>query len=61
MKKNLLKLAAGAAALAASLSAHAAPGIAVSVAPEKTSLGKSDDVIVKVTFTNTSGSPQYVL
>ena len=61
MKKDLLKLAAGAAALAASLSAHAAPGIAVSVAPEKTSLGKSDDVIVKVTFTNTSDSPQYVL
>jgi peptidyl-Lys metalloendopeptidase len=61
MKKDLLKLAAGAAALAASLSAHAAPGIAVSVAPEKTSLGKSDDVVVKVTFTNTSDSPQYVL
>jgi peptidyl-Lys metalloendopeptidase len=61
MQGNLLKLAAGAAALAASLSAHAAPGIAVSVAPEKTSLGKSDDVVVKVTFTNTSDSPQYVL
>ena len=70
MKKDLLKLAAGAAALAVSLSAlsaHAAPGngngngVVVSVAPEKTSLGKSDDVVVKVTFTNTSGSPQYVL
>jgi len=61
MQGNLLKLAAGAAALCASLSAHAAPGIAVSVAPEKASLGKSDDVVVKVTFTNTSDSPQYVL
>ncbi|SDC86016.1 extracellular peptidase. Metallo peptidase. MEROPS family M35 [Massilia sp. PDC64] len=68
MRKDLLKLAAGAAALAVSLSAlsaHAAPGngngVVVSVAPEKTSLGKSDDVVVKVTFTNTSGSPQYVL
>jgi peptidyl-Lys metalloendopeptidase len=36
-------------------------GVVVSVAPEKASLGKSDDVVVKVTFTNTSGSPQYVL
>ena len=65
MKKDLLKFAAGAAALAVALSAQAAPasgnGVVVSVAPEKTSLGKTDDVVVKVTFTNTSGSPQYVL
>jgi peptidyl-Lys metalloendopeptidase len=44
------------------MSAQAAnDGIVVSVAPEKASLGKSEDVVVKVTFTNTSGSPQYVL
>jgi peptidyl-Lys metalloendopeptidase len=62
MSKHLLKLAAGAAALALSMTAQAANNnIAVSVAPEKASLGKSDDVVVKVTFTNTSGSPQYVL
>jgi peptidyl-Lys metalloendopeptidase len=62
MNKNMLNLAAGAAVLAMSMSAHAAAsGVVVSVAPEKASLGKSDDVVVKVTFTNTSGSPQYVL
>jgi peptidyl-Lys metalloendopeptidase len=64
MSKDLLKWAVGAAALAVSMAAQAAPannGVVVSVAPEKASLGKSDDVVVKVTFTNTSGSPQYVL
>jgi peptidyl-Lys metalloendopeptidase len=62
MNTKLLKLAAGAAALAMSMAAQAAnEGIVVSVAPEKASLGKSEDVVVKVTFTNTSGSPQYVL
>jgi peptidyl-Lys metalloendopeptidase len=58
----MLKWAAGAAVLAMSMAAQAADnGVVVSVAPEKASLGKSDDVVVKVTFTNTSGSPQYVL
>ena len=63
MSRNLLKMAVGAAVLAMAMSAQAAGnnGVVVSVAPEKTSLGKSDDVVVKVTFTNTSGSPQYVL
>jgi peptidyl-Lys metalloendopeptidase len=62
MNTKLLKLAAGAAALAMAMGAQAAnDGIVVSVAPEKASLGKSEDVVVKVTFTNTSGSPQYVL
>jgi peptidyl-Lys metalloendopeptidase len=62
MSKKILKLAAGAAALAMAMAAQAAnDGIVVSVAPEKASLGKSEDVVVKVTFTNTSGSPQYVL
>jgi len=62
--KCVLKLAVGAAVLAMSMGAQAATannGVVVSVAPEKASLGKSDDVFVKVTFTNTSGSPQYVL
>jgi len=63
MSRNLLKLAVGAAVLAMSMSTQAASnnGVVVSVAPEKASMGKSDDVVVKVTFTNTSGSPQYVL
>jgi peptidyl-Lys metalloendopeptidase len=62
MNGNMLKWAAGAAVLAMSMAAQAADnGVVVSVAPEKASLGKSDDVVVKVTFTNTSGSPQYVL
>jgi peptidyl-Lys metalloendopeptidase len=62
MSKDLLKLAAGAAALVVSMAAQASNnGIVVSVAPEKASLGKTDDVVVKVTFTNTSDSPQYVL
>ena len=63
MSRNLLKMAVGAAVLAMSMSTQAASnnGIVVSVAPEKASMGKSDDVVVKVTFTNTSGSPQYVL
>jgi peptidyl-Lys metalloendopeptidase len=48
--------------LAMSMAAQAGNnGVVVSVAPEKASLGKSEDVVVKVTFTNTSGSPQYVL
>jgi peptidyl-Lys metalloendopeptidase len=62
MSRNQLKWAVGAAVLAMSMSAQAADnGVVVSVAPEKASLGKTDDVVVKVTFTNTSGSPQYVL
>jgi peptidyl-Lys metalloendopeptidase len=62
MSRNTLKWAVGAAVLAMSMAAQAGNnGVAVSVAPEKASLGKKDDVVVKVTFTNTSGSPQYVL
>jgi len=62
MSRKIVKWAAGAAVLAMSMAAQAGNnGVVVSVAPEKASLGKSDDVVVKVTFTNTSGSPQYVL
>jgi peptidyl-Lys metalloendopeptidase len=58
----MLKWAAGVAVLVTSVAAQAASnGVVVSVAPEKSSLGKHDDVMVTVTFTNTSGSPQYVL
>lgn len=61
--QRVMQLAVGAAVLAMSMAAQAANnnGVVVSVAPEKTSMGKTDDVVVKVTFTNTSGSPQYVL
>jgi peptidyl-Lys metalloendopeptidase len=56
------KWSLGAAALALSFAAQAGSnGVVVTVAPEKPSLGRSDDVVVTVTFTNTSGSPQYVL
>jgi len=62
MSRNMLKWTAGAAVLALSFAAQAAAnGVVVSVAPEKPALGKSEDVVVTVTFTNTSGSPQYVL
>jgi len=62
MSKCVLKWAASAAVLLTSLAAQAASnGVVVSVAPDKPSLGKSDDVTVTVTFTNTSNSPQYVL
>ena len=60
--KCVLKWAVGAAVLSMSMAAQAGNnGVVVSVAPEKASMGKNDDVTVKVTFTNTSGSPQYVL
>ncbi|MES3025524.1 MAG: M35 family metallo-endopeptidase [Pseudomonadota bacterium] len=36
-------------------------GVTVSVAAEKSSLTKSDDVVVRVTIKNTTSSPQYVL
>jgi peptidyl-Lys metalloendopeptidase len=62
MSWNKLKWSLGTAALAMSCAAQAAAnGVLVTVAPEKPALGKSDDVVVTVTFTNTSGSPQYVL
>ncbi|WP_026354781.1 M35 family metallo-endopeptidase [Massilia niastensis] len=59
---GLWKTALGAAALAMACGASAAPkGIAVSVVPEKHALGQEDDVVVSVTVTNTSDSPQYLL
>jgi peptidyl-Lys metalloendopeptidase len=62
MSRNILKWAVGAAVLTMSMAVQAASnGVVVSVAPEKSSLGKTDDVVVTVTFTNTTNSPQYVL
>jgi peptidyl-Lys metalloendopeptidase len=60
--KGNWKSALGIAALAAACNAQAAPrGVAVSVVPEKTTLGQEDDVVVRVTITNNSGAPQYIL
>jgi peptidyl-Lys metalloendopeptidase len=39
----------------------ASHGVSVSVTPEKNALGASDDVVVKVTFVNTSSQPQQIL
>jgi peptidyl-Lys metalloendopeptidase len=41
--------------------AQAAPGVVVSISPERPTLGKDDDVFVKLTVTNTSASPVRLL
>jgi peptidyl-Lys metalloendopeptidase len=41
----------------ASAHAFAAPGVTVTLSPERQALGKDDDVTVQVTVTNTSASP----
>ena len=62
MSWNMLKGAFGAAGLTLCFAAQAGSnGVLVSVAPDKPALGRNDDVVVTVTFTNTSASPQYVL
>ena len=59
---KLVKAGVTFAALAACFSAQAGSnGVTVSVSADKQSLGKNDDVVVKVTITNTSATPQYVL
>lgn len=60
---HMLKAGVAIMAVAASVGAQAATsnGVTVTITPEKTALGKSDDVVVKVTITNTSSRPQYVL
>ena len=59
---SIWKSAFGIAALGVAVGAHAGSnGVKVSVAPEKAMLGASDDVVVNVTLTNTSSTPQYVL
>lgn len=60
--KGIWKSALGMAALAAACNAAAAPkGVAVTVVPEKHALGQNDDVVVRVTITNNSGAPQYIM
>ncbi|MGZ8289255.1 MAG: M35 family metallo-endopeptidase [Telluria sp.] len=59
---HLVKAGVSIAAVAACFSAQAASnGVTVSVTPEKSSLNKEDDVVVRVTITNTSSTPQYIL
>lgn len=56
------KSALGMAALAMACGANAAPkGVTVAVETEKHTLDKNDKAVVKVTLTNTSDTPQYVL
>ncbi|TQK07497.1 M35 family metallo-endopeptidase [Herbaspirillum sp. SJZ107] len=54
-------LASMAEAAPAAPAAPAAGGVRVTVTPERTSLGKSDEVAVVVTITNTSGATAYLL
>jgi peptidyl-Lys metalloendopeptidase len=54
-------IATMAVALSVSVQAATSNGVVVSISPQKHTLTKSDDVIVNVTLTNTSASPQYVL
>ncbi len=59
---KLVKAGVSIAALAACFSAQAASnGVTVTVVPEKNSLKQDDDVVMRVTITNTSSTPQYVL
>jgi peptidyl-Lys metalloendopeptidase len=60
--KGIWKSALGMAALAAACNVGAAPkGVAVTVVPEKHALGQNDDVTVRVTITNDSSEPQYIM
>ncbi|MDQ2989725.1 MAG: M35 family metallo-endopeptidase [Pseudomonadota bacterium] len=54
-------LAALACALSIGAQAATSNGVTATLATDRHALGKSDDVIVTVTITNTSSSPQYVL
>jgi peptidyl-Lys metalloendopeptidase len=59
---NFFRAGIAALTLVVCASAQAASnGIAVSISTEKSSLGKSDDVVVTVTLTNTAATPQAVL
>jgi peptidyl-Lys metalloendopeptidase len=63
MDRTGFSLRAGAAMLLAAALAPAAQaaGVLVSVTPERQTLGKSDNVVVLVTMTNTSNATQYLL
>ena len=59
---QILKAGLATVALVACVGAQAASnGVSATVTVDKQSLGKDDDVVVHVTITNTSASPQYVL
>jgi peptidyl-Lys metalloendopeptidase len=58
---HLVKAGAALAIISACAAAQAANGIAVTIAPAKTHLKSNDDVVVKVTMTNTTGEAQLVL
>jgi peptidyl-Lys metalloendopeptidase len=60
--KKFVKAGVSIAAIAACFSAQAGSnGVTVTVAADKQSLKKDDDVVLKVTITNTSAQPQMVL
>ena len=62
MSNSIWKSVFGIAALSVAVGAQAGSnGVKVDVALDKASLGPSEDVLVKVTITNTSPTPQYVL
>ena len=62
MSNSIWKSAFGIAALSLAVGAQAGSnGVKVDVALDKAALGPSEDVLVKVTITNTSSTPQYVL
>lgn len=59
---KLLKVCASVAAAVACFSAYAGSnGVTASISSAKAALGASDDVVVSVTLTNTSATPQHVL
>ena len=59
---QLCKTGIATLALALCVGAQAASnGVTASISPEKHALGKTDAVVVAVTITNTSATPQYVL
>lgn len=59
---KLVKAGVSIAAIAACFSAQAGSnGVTVSITPDKSSLKQDDDVYMRVTITNTSSTPQYVL
>ena len=59
---QILKAGLATVALAVCVGAQAASnGVTATISADKHALGKDDDVVVNVTITNTSGSPQYVL
>ncbi|MEC5161049.1 MULTISPECIES: M35 family metallo-endopeptidase [unclassified Janthinobacterium] len=59
---HVVKFGGSVVAAAVCFSASAASnGVVASISMDKQSLGNTDDVVVRVTMTNTSAAPQYVL